>query len=185
MALTTFVSGQVLTAAQLNDSFAAVGGLRLVKTQTIGTTVSSVTVTNAFSSSYDNYLIRVTGGVGSTTQEIRMTLGATATGYYYGGAYTDYTGAGSGVFRGGNVAFWRVGSSSSLSISVEMIIKAPYLADETIYTSQLPDALTAGSALWANGYLSNTTSYTDFTLTPSTGTLTGGTIAVYGYANTN
>jgi hypothetical protein len=39
--------------------------------------------------------------------------------------------------------------------------------------------LGAGASLL--GYLDNTTSYTDFTLTPSSGTLTGGTIRVYGY----
>jgi hypothetical protein len=33
------------------------------------------------------------------------------------------------------------------------------------------------------GFLNNTTSYTAFTFTPSSGTLTGGTIRVYGYRN--
>jgi hypothetical protein len=173
-----FVAGSVLTAAQMNSI-----GLWLIKTQTIGTAVSSVTVTNAFSTDYDNYLIRVTGGVGSTTLDVRMTLGATVSGYYYGGGYTDYSGTGTGVFRGANAAFWRVGAASTSSISVEMTLKSPFLADETIFSSQLPDMITGGAAIWSNGYLANTTSYTDFTFTPSTGTLTGGKISIYGYRN--
>jgi hypothetical protein len=39
--------------------------LTLIKTQTIGTAVSSVTVTGAFSTTYDNYKIIVSGGVAS------------------------------------------------------------------------------------------------------------------------
>jgi hypothetical protein len=34
-----------------------------------------------------------------------------------------------------------------------------------------------------SGMLNNTTSYTAFTITPSSGTMTGGTVRVYGYAN--
>jgi hypothetical protein len=42
------------------------------------------------------------------------------------------------------------------------------------------DTSSAGGARWNNGYLNNTTSYTAFTLTYS-GTITGGTVYVYGY----
>ena len=51
MPLTTYTAGEVLTAASLNAnfSFAAASGLTLISTTTIGTTVSSVTVSNAFS----------------------------------------------------------------------------------------------------------------------------------------
>ena len=55
-------------------------GLVLVKAQTIGSAVSSVEVTGAFSSTYDNYLITLEGGVASTNVGLRLTLGATATG---------------------------------------------------------------------------------------------------------
>ena len=43
------------------------GALVLVKTQVIGTTVSSVNVTSAFSTTYDNYKITITGGTSSVT----------------------------------------------------------------------------------------------------------------------
>jgi hypothetical protein len=56
----TFVAGEVLEAAQLNSNFTyleGAGGLTLIKTETIGTTVASVTVTDAFSATYNAYKI--------------------------------------------------------------------------------------------------------------------------------
>ena len=63
----TFSSGAVLTAAQMNSV-----GMWLVKTQTVGTAVSSVTVTGAFSADYDNYLILMSGGTGSDSASISI-----------------------------------------------------------------------------------------------------------------
>ena len=51
----------------LSTSRANPGGLDLVKTQTIGSAVSTVTVSDVFSATYDNYLITINGGSGSTT----------------------------------------------------------------------------------------------------------------------
>jgi hypothetical protein len=59
-------------------------GLVLISTTTIGTTVASVTVSGAFSATYDNYKIIVSGGVGSTNITLRLKLGSTTTGYYAG-----------------------------------------------------------------------------------------------------
>jgi hypothetical protein len=42
-------------------------GMTLISTTTIGTAVSSVNVTSAFSTTYDNYKIMISGGVASTT----------------------------------------------------------------------------------------------------------------------
>ena len=59
MTYPTFTNGQVLPASDLNAI-----GLWLVKSQTVGTGVSSVTVSNAFSADFDNYRIIYSGGVG-------------------------------------------------------------------------------------------------------------------------
>jgi len=85
MSYPSFNVGEVLTAADMNAV-----GLWLVKTQTIGTSVSSVQVTSAFSANYDNYLIILAGGSG-TQAGLRMTLGATTTGYYSHTVYNVYT----------------------------------------------------------------------------------------------
>jgi hypothetical protein len=156
--------------------------LVLIKTQTIGTAVASVNVTSAFSATYVNYKILVTdGGVGSSTQELNLKLGATTTGYYYGRTGTTFAGAGA-TGAGANVSsFANITQSSAVGISCNIELQNPFLAKETIVSAQHINLNTNGSAAWNGGYLANTTSYTDFTLTPASGTLTGGVIYVYGY----
>jgi hypothetical protein len=108
-----FTAGQVLTAAQMNQI-----GLWLVKTQTIGTAVSSVTVTGAFTADYHSYLIRVIGGTASTSLTLNLTLGSTVTGYYYGGSTGTYAGGAPASFAGANAtSFVAAGSAESSGIS--------------------------------------------------------------------
>jgi hypothetical protein len=158
-------------------------GLVLVKSQVIGTTVGSVTVTDAFSATYDNYKIVVTGGVASTQNSFRLTLGATVTGYYYGGFFYDYGANTGGYARGSNVSGFQMGAGTTNKLFANAEIFDPFLADETTFTTSHASALTTGFMQFGNGFLNDTTSYTDFTLTATGGTFTGGTIRVYGYAN--
>ena len=186
MPLTTYTAGEVLTASSLNAnfSFAAGGkGLTLVKSQTIGSAVGSVTVTDAFSATYDNYKIIVTGGVASTGNSLRLTFGATATGYYFGGFYYEYASATGGYARGSNAAGIDIGAGSTNKLFGNAEIFDPFLADQTSFTTSHAVVSTTGFMQFANGFLDNATSYTAFTLTATAGTLTGGTIRVYGYAN--
>jgi hypothetical protein len=181
-------NGQVLTA----DSTAATGlawttlgsGLTLVKSQTIGTAVSSVTVTSAFSSTYDNYLILVSGGVGSADANIALTLGSASSGYKYGGLYVLYTGTTvTGEASNGAANFPRAARGTTKSIDGEIELKNPFNTKRT--TAQWRISSAEDGQLWAvgGGVLDDATSYTAFTLTPASGTLTGGTIRVYGYQN--
>lgn len=175
-----FVAGQILTAAQMNGI-----GLWEVKSQVIGTTVSSVTVTGAFSADYDNYLIMISDGVGSASTSTAMTLGSTTAGYYYGAQWCTYGGV-TGVYNGSNVAAWSdIIFQSTNAINCQVILKNPFLAKRTFINYQTSGAATASVNLKVEGggYLDNNTSYTAFTLTPASGTLTGGTIRVYGYRN--
>lgn len=180
MAITTYTTGEVLTAASLNNNFAS-GGLQFIKSQVIGTTVSSVTVSSAFSTTYDNYKIIIQGGATSTYCFLRLTLGATATGYYAGIWDFNYAGA-TGATGQSNTAFWLFGNGTTDRLSTSGEIMQPFLADQTTFVSSSPSVFTTGESRIAGGFLNNTTSYTDFTITPSTGTITGGTIYVYGYA---
>ena len=172
-----FSSGAVLTAAQMNAV-----GLWLVKTQTIGTAVSSVTVTGAFSTDYDNYLITVSGGANSLSgSALNLKLGATTTGYYYSLSYTTYntTPAATG---GSNVGNWDyVGSGQTTGLNAVIELNSPFLSKGTSVRASI-----ANSTLYAGnqaGYLNNSTSYTSFILATSVGTMTGGTIRVYGLRN--
>jgi hypothetical protein len=73
------------------------------------------------------------------------------------------------------------GSVNGLSGTIDVL--QPYAASATsVYASmQNLVAGTANSLRTTFGAILNTTSYTAFTLTTSTGTITGGKISVYGY----
>jgi hypothetical protein len=186
-------NGQILTA----DSTAATGikwatpaaatsALTLVKSQTIGSAVSSVTVTDAFSSTYDNYLVIVSGGAGSASSGLNLQLGSTATGYYSWEVYGSYSsntvnGFGqSNTTSAGDFATTTVNGHTGVAH-----VLSPNLAARTSFNTAFGQLDTTFYAGWKNGFVNNTTQYTAFTLTPSTGgvTMTGGTIRVYGYQN--
>ena len=182
-------TGQVLTKASGTDldfSFTTLsaGALTLVKSQTIGTTVSSVTVTSAFSATYDNYLITINGGVASTNNTLDLKLGSTTTGYYYFGAYGNATSATVNGDNGNNASSFRyVGSGDTNLLAGQFTLQNPNLAKATtIYASSVRTG-TGNINLLFNGSETSATQHTDFTLLVNTGTITGGTIRVYGYQN--
>jgi hypothetical protein len=163
--------------------FTALGGaypgLRLIKKQTIGSAVSSVTVTGAFSATYENYKIIVSGGSGSAQAYSVLTLGSTNTGYYAG--YLGFTYASTvsnaGVNNGtGFLYSVFTDGSNGMNASIELL--SPFASKPTFMNSQ---CATNTQSISAQGLLTGSTSYTAFTLTPASGTLTGGTIYVYGY----
>jgi len=159
------------------------GGLTFIKSQTIGSTVSSVTVTDAFSATYDNYLIVVSDGSGSTNSNTQMTLGSTTAGYYQSGPYLSLTSStvnGHNINNGSN---WSGTYYSTTAHSGHINLQNPFLAKNTTMNSVLIGANSSNFVANYSGFLNNTTSYTAFTLTAAGGTMTGGTIRVYGYQN--
>ena len=179
MTYPVFASGDVLNASDMNGV-----GLWLVKSQAVGTGVSSVTVTGAFSADYDNYRISYTGGVGSGGAAISMRLGATATGYYSQLMYAAYASPIPPISNvpdnnGAQWSYFGAMTASMARVSVEL--NNPFLAARTQFNGTYVDIALSGQMA---GFLDNTTSYTAFTLTAGGGgTLTGGTIRVYGYRN--
>jgi hypothetical protein len=65
-------------------------------------------------------------------------------------------------------------------LNLNMELNGPFLAKRTIVSGTMT-SVNVGRIY--SGYLDGTTSYTAFTITPASGTITGGTIRVYGYAN--
>jgi hypothetical protein len=166
------------------SSWVTVGdaGLTLISSTTIGSAVSSVTVTGAFSATYDNYKITIAGGAGSTGLSLALQLGATTAAYYMVATRANY--ASPGTFAGlgdNNAAQWSyAGNASTDGVYMNVDLNSPFLAKRTYLAGW--EAGGAGAAA-ISGFLLNTTSYTAFTITTSTGTLTGGEIRVYGYKN--
>jgi hypothetical protein len=156
-------------------------GLRLVKSQAIGTGVSSVVVTDAFSATYQGYKIVVTGGVASTNTRLTIQLGASTSAYYSVLANMNYTAntlSGSNSNNGANFTFAGNADTNSLQMNVDLF--NPFLAK---YTYTNGHYITTTSAGPVTGIHQVATSYTGFTMGITTGgaTLTGGTIYVYGY----
>jgi hypothetical protein len=155
-------------------------GLRLIKKQTIGSAVSSVTVTGAFSSTYDNYQIMVAGGVASGSNYLMLSLGAVNTNYYStltssiynGGAFLSAT-------TNNGIAYGQAGWVSTQFISLDVNLLNPFLTKRTLIKGSFAGVSVAGAM---GGVQDSDTSFTAITITPQGGhTLTGGTIYVYVY----
>jgi hypothetical protein len=171
-----FTDGTALPASDIN-TYLTNGGLVYVTSQTVGTAVASVTVTGAFSSTYDNYKIIYTAGVGTGVMSMR--LGASVTTYsnslIYGNTYGTPTASGIGSNNAANWSFIGYVDANVCSFGIDLF--GPNLARYTTYAGTYVSPSNAGSS---SGIHATATAYTDFTLVPNT-TFTGGTITVYGY----
>ena len=162
----------------------ASSGLTLISTTTIGTTVSSVTVSSAFSSTYDSYKILVSGGSSSAFSVLMLKFGSTATGYYAGYLATTYSTAAQVGLSDNNAAqFTYPGGCNANGLTMTCDVINPNLAKNTTIFGGYGALDTASSSRLYAGFLNDTTQYTAFTIFPASGTLTGGTIKVYGFAN--
>jgi hypothetical protein len=149
---------------------------------TIGTANTAITVSNAFSEIYDNYRIVYNGGAMSNATAISLQLGANASGVFGSLIYNDYltsTVVGVGDNNSANFTYFGAGDSSNAGGIMDLL--GPQRTHRT--------RVIAGPMHYANffgtytGILQNNTQYTAFTVYPFTGTITGGTIRVYGYRN--
>jgi hypothetical protein len=155
-----------------------------VTSATVGTGVSSVTVSSAFSSTYDNYEIIYTGGTTNATNNLSIQMGSTTTGYYGTIMYSlpsTGTPLGLGVNNAANWTYVGDGTSGG-GTRLACSLYAPNLAARTTIAAKYMGTGTASGAFGTfNGNLDNSTQYTAFTIGLNSGTLTGGTITVYGY----
>ena len=160
-------------------------GLVLIKTQTVGTAVSSVPVSDVFSASYDNYKIIYQNGVSSANGELTLVFGSTNTGYYntvlYGAWSNSPTPLAAGAANASTLAF--AGCADPDGAFLDLDVRNPYLARRTTIAGPFVGMDSDRVGAYTAGYVANTTSYTSFTIGTSTGTITGGTIRVYGYRN--
>ena len=164
-------------------AYVAVGGssaLTLVKTQTVGTTVSSVTVTDAFSATYDDYRVLVSGVTCSATGSNLAMVFNNSSGsfYYYGGQAQEFAGGISArsASAGASIEIALTGSLTTTNVNIDIF--NPFLAQATGFVGAYGTNTYSGRFA---GYNSTTTSQTGFTFTPGSGTMTGGQIRVYGY----
>jgi len=175
MPVPDFFPGEVLTA-QAMDSV----GCWLVKTQTIGSGVTSVVVPNAFSADYDSYKIVVTGtNVSAAGNSAFIILsGSTGSTYFAGGFWQIYSSATLNGFNSNGVSggTWIGITGGRWSCIIDVVNPFAALASSVMGQSS------GGSyAATFQGHDTNAASSTGFTLTQATSNWTGGTIRVYGY----
>jgi len=175
-----FSSGAVLTAAQMNSV-----GMWLVKSQAVGAGASNVVVTNAFSADFDNYKITLTGGTGSSIANYSMVLGSTLTGYYSSrikNQPNSGTPTGNGIDNTGNWGYFGQGNTGWINVNCDLL--NPFLSKMTVYNgSYIIENGSSSEIGTTQGFQTSTTSFTGFTLTFGSTTVTGATLRVYGYRN--
>lgn len=169
-----FNVGQYNTAAYMNSI-----GLWLVKSQAVGSGVTSVTVTGAFTADYDNYRIVVSGVDfvnGGFLYYIQLG-GKNAN--YYGSCYVDtYTGAGTVTFRSNATNQLPIGVQDVDNSAFSIDVLRPYVSTPTTVHG---NHYGGGYSGWLGGIQAENASLTSFTINAGNGAFTGGTIRVYGY----
>ena len=158
-------------------------GITLVTAQAIGTGVSSVTVSNVFSASYENYLITMEGCQWSADdQGITFVLVGSTASYYSNLLITRYdTGAVTNLNRNNAASSYIGVSDTNKAQNLNMNIFNPFTTDYTNWNGGANGYLWSGAV---GGSHRVNTSYASFTIAAAGGaTLTGGTIRVYGYTN--
>lgn len=182
MAIKTFASGEILTASDTN-TYLANAGLVYVTSTTIGTNVTSVTISNCFTTTYDSYRIVLDNTVCSIESNaifMKFNNSAGST-YSTGAAYMSYAVGTVVTYVSHNTTtgIW-VGLSDNVNSSSSFVadVMTPYKTVQTHVTAQY-----ANNAIWgtSGGRDSNAASQTGFTLSFGGVTFTGGKIIVYGY----
>ena len=163
--------------------FTALGGaypgLRLVKKQTIGSGVSSVTVTGAFSAAYENYRIIVSNCTATVSNALQLSYNnSTGSTYFHVGTYWTFGSTSIASETGSNLTSTWIANTGPGVINLYGDIFSPFLAAPTYSIGQ---GVSPTNPVVRYGRDTASVSNTGFTLTPGGGTLTGGTIYVYGY----
>jgi hypothetical protein len=179
MAIKTFTTGEVLTASDTN-TYLANSGLVFVKQVTIGTGVASVPVADAFSATYDNYKIIISGGTNSVGTDASFQFtGITGSNYQTVGYFMTPGTATLNAYGPALAVQWLVGSVNATRYTTSFDVISPFLSQQK-FMLNMAGISTTGYYNFS-GLCTSTTSATGFSYITNTGTLTGGTISVYGY----
>lgn len=160
-------------------------GLKLIKKQAIGSGVSSVVVSSAFSSTFNNYLVifdNFTSSNAGNSMSLQMRAGGTTNtaGYYGVLAYWNYVGS-PGAAANNNVTNWgNVGRTLGVSQKTTFAFNLlqPFLADRTLVASLGTTGFDISGQY--TGWHDSAVSYDGFVVSFG-GTITGGNVFVYGY----
>ena len=176
-----FVSGAILTAAQLNAA-----GLWLTGTTTV-TSGTNCDVLGCFTSDFDSYRVVVSGLKTNTAGDVQITMlsGSTpaASNWTSGRSQMDYVTGTMSLVKGTAAAnaYGTIGSAVASGVSLD--IYNPFKTEYTSYAGVSSDSrgITGYINLTTGGQLGNTTSYDGLRVLGSGCTFTNCKVSVYGY----
>lgn len=168
----------------MNTAISTNAGLNLITSVNVGSAVSSVTVSNCFSSTYDNYKIMYSNGDVSTSNgDLRLSLSGITTGYgnSWLRAYSVSSTVSNG-YTGAGASSWLLTQAVHVDAQpvFDVDILGPYLTQYSFLKGWAYSYWQDAQQL-LGGIVTSTSSATGFTVTGSGTTITGGTISVYGY----
>jgi hypothetical protein len=155
---------------------------------TISSAVSSVTVTGAFSATYAGYkvvLVNSTLSIAGATFHWQLASGGvqSSVSYSYGIAAMDYAANAFRYERGQNtsqiVCGYSVTAGGTVSTTFDLL--NPFAAKDTHFIGINYVGTSTGYGGMGAGIHQVGTSYDGFRISSSSGTITGGTIQIYGY----
>lgn len=171
----------------VNDTVEALqehAGLVLVKSQTVGSGVSSVTVTDAFSDTFYNYQIVLSSMLGTVSQGVMQFTFVSQSSNFYGNrlSMVNTSSTISNVNTGsGGFGYAEVGTAGTSRQGFSTFnVYAPKISRRKGLVGNYYGSGVSGMF----GYENNVTvNYTGFLLTAASGVFNGGQIYVYGYNN--
>ena len=155
-------------------------GLVYIASTVVGTAVSTATVNNCFSATYDTYRVVYSGGIGSANTGLGVRVGGSTANYSHmlfwqtpgvGGVNSDSSTNTSQVNY--------IGSCTTSSATLTVDITNPFIS--TLHTTFSGGAYLANDFGISVGRHNIAQSNTSVTVLSLSGTITGGTITVYGY----
>jgi len=183
MAVKTFTTGEVLTAADTN-TYLNNGGLVYI-TETSYTASAAVNIDGCFTSTMDHYLI-VASSLGSVSTNQRIKFRASnstdsTNNYYTQGLYPNNSTTGY-VYDFPVTTGHFVGNITSTAGEVGTFTAQVWNPQKSVRTSIFIqwEATSSGLGGFNNGVHATTTSFDGFSLFAASGTITG-TVRVYGY----
>ena len=159
------------------------GGLVLVSSTTIPAAVTSYTINNVFSSTYQNYRVYINNGLGTGSGLLNFYYvdsggNPTTTGMYWQRFFIGWGATSTNTSGASNVAFSTITNNAANCV---LDVMNPNGTGNKSLISNFPD----DGQFWINqGFTQNSTQYTGFRITTSAASFGSATnVRIYGLAN--
>ena len=175
MAVKTFTTGEVLTAADTN-TYLNNGGLVYITSASFSA-VASVSVNSCFTSTYENYLLQVrVYGSASSNVALRFRIGGVddTTALYFDRGYYNNAGTVTALTNSSATSIFLGNYANNASYPGRHTARVlgPQDAARTVVHTQWEDSSTALGGD-THSFMGTVTQYDGFTLLPASGTITG------------